>query len=139
MPMPRSTHVPMPGCAVASSGRRDLALETDAREVFERFVDLLYRRRQVRAAFESCVASANFIDHGAGGAQARAGVMNRLAPQLGARTDDAPAGRLLHVVFDRDIGMVHLAEDRDDGPPSHRVEIYRVADGRITEHWSVGP
>jgi predicted SnoaL-like aldol condensation-catalyzing enzyme len=133
----------IPGLVVASySANQPAALAASAvaagaREVFERFVDLMYRRHQVRAAFESCVVREGFIDHA--GFRSRAAAMTNLAPQLG------PAGsqpQLLHTVFDGDIGMVHLsvpqaAELPNAQPARTRVEIFRVAEGRIVEHWSV--
>jgi predicted SnoaL-like aldol condensation-catalyzing enzyme len=130
--MPAGT-VYIPGLIVASSATAAAEPALAARQVFERFVDLMYRRRQVRAAFESCVVREGFLDHG--GFRSRASAMTALAPQLGPAT---PQMQLLHSVCDGDIGMVHLAVPRDDGgPPGARVEIFRMADGRIVEHWSV--
>jgi predicted SnoaL-like aldol condensation-catalyzing enzyme len=133
--MQAANAVYVPGLVVASAHDRDAKAQPgSARAVFERFVDLLYRRHQVRAAFESCVAREGFKDHA--GYRSRASAMTALAPQLGAA---AAQLELLHAVFDGDIGMVHLAvPPAGPGlPPGRRVEIFRIAEGRIVEHWSV--
>lgn len=132
--MPHSTQQLMPGCVVATSAAPAQAWSTaPASAVLSRFVDLMYRRRQVRAAFESCVSREGFVDHA--GFRSRAAAMNELAASLG------PEGariEVLHSVCEGDIGMVHLAvRHADDGQPRTRVEIFRVAQDRIVEHWSV--
>ena len=133
-PMLSSATLLMPGCAVASAVQRPPA-EPSARAVFERFVDLLYRRRQVRAAFESCVVARGFVDHGAACFGSRAGAMAQLGEHF-AR-DDAQV-QVLHTVFDGDVGMVHVQLTPRDGQPVHRrVDIFRVAEGRIVEHWEL--
>lgn len=135
--MPAAATLLMPGCAVASApAAAAAAAPDDARVVFERFVNLLYRRRQVRAAFESCVVAHGFRDHATQSAGSRSIAMSQLAPKLGP---GSPRVELLHTVFDGDIGMVHLQVQADSQPPRPRVEIFRVADGRIVEHWSVAP
>lgn len=126
----------MPGCAVASGAEpRALPASDSARAVFEHFVDLLYRRRQVRAAFETCVVAHGYLDHAPGGFGSRASAMAVLGPKLGA---DGAQVEVLHSVFEGDIGMVHLAVRHDaETAPGARVEIFRVANGRIVEHWGV--
>lgn len=124
----------MPGCAIASAAQRPAA-DPSAREVFQRFVELLYRRRQARAAFESCVVARGFTDHGAAGFGSRAGAMAQLGEDF-ARGDAQV--QVLHTAFERDIGMVHvLLTPRDGGPVRRRVDIFRLAEGRIVEHWEL--
>jgi predicted SnoaL-like aldol condensation-catalyzing enzyme len=122
------------GCVVASSKHRSAPLpERQSREVFERFVDLMFRRGHVRAAFESCVLQEGYIDHA--GFRSRSAAMTRLAPEFGLV---GPKVSVVHSAFEGEIGMVHLAVEQGAGlPPGSRVEIFRVADGRIAEHWSV--
>lgn len=126
----------MPGCAVASAraSAASPAAAEPARTTFERFIDLLYRRRQVRAAFESCVVASGFRDHGHGEAASRAVTMASLARTLGDHAELS----VLHAVFDGDIGMVHLrTQEREGAAARPRVEIFRFESGRIVEHWSV--
>jgi predicted SnoaL-like aldol condensation-catalyzing enzyme len=132
--MPGSAQLIMPGCAIASSATTVRAQPpSQAREVLERFVDLMYHRRQVRAAFESCVVREGFIDHAGFGS--RAAAMDSVAADL--RPAEGRA-EVLHLVCEGDIGMVHLAVPaHEDRPAGARVEIFRVAAGRIVEHWSV--
>lgn len=132
--------MPMPGCAVASVRGSTTRAEVDhasaaTRRVIERFVDLMYRRRQVRAAFESCVVATGFLDHGPAGFGSRATAMKLLAPKLG---DPQAQVEVLHLVVDGDIGMVHLrVRLPGSAAPTPRVAIFRVAEGRIVEHWGV--
>lgn len=133
--------MPMPGCAVASArvsavrGDAELSATAATRAVIERFVDLMYRRRQVRAAFESCVVAVGFRDHGPAGFGSRATAMKLLAPKLG---DPRTEVEVIHIAVDGDIGMVHVQVRFPAASASMpRVEIFRVVDGRIAEHWGV--
>ena len=126
----------MAGCVVASAtGGRSQPESHSARAVFEQFVNLLYGRRQVRAAFECCVVATGYRDHTSANFGSRATAMSALSAKLGSRGVELD---VLHTAFDRDIGMVHLTvRSAPDAAPTARVEIFRVADGRIVEHWSV--
>lgn len=141
MAPPRQAVLVMPGCAMAAAPRYDVpapAAAPQGREVFERFVELLYRQRRVRQAFECCVVASGYVDHAAPGhvphasrAQAMQALRRRFA-------DPALDIEVLHTVYDGDVGMVHLRlHDGAAAEPIGRVEIWRVAGGRITEHWSV--
>lgn len=154
---PAADVMPVAGCALASSVRSSadaswpLPLQatralpraasaagasTEAtRAVVLRFMDLLYHRHQVRAAFECCVVAQGFRDHAWHGRGSRAGVIKALARPLG---DPALRAELLNLAVDGALAMAHLRCQRGDAPPQERVEIYRVADGRIAEHWSIG-
>lgn len=142
-PAPRRAVLVMPGCAMAAAPRFDPpapSAATDGREVFERFVELLYRQRRVRQAFECCVVASGYVDHAAGGYPSRAQALQGLRRRL---ADPALHIEVLHTLYDGDAGMVHLRvrEPSADGTPveRRRVEIYRVAGGRLVEHWSVAP
>lgn len=124
----------MPGCAVAAGSRRAPVETTSQRQAFERFVDMFYRRRQVRAAFESCVASAGYTDHAAEGSSSRATAMSRLCRKVQQQVEVD----VLHTVWERDIGMVHLqVRDEPGAPARSRVDIFRLEADRIVEHWEV--
>ena len=140
--MPLTGQLVMPGCVMASAHASPREAQPasprppgtgSTREVLDRFVDLMYRRGQVRAAFESCVVREGFIDHA--GFASRAAAMSTLA------TDLRPAAghvEVLHVVCEGDIAMVHLAlQAPGANTTTARVEIFRLAEGRIVEHWSV--
>lgn len=135
--------LPLPGCAMAAKatlrsvwpGAPTPLCSDSPREVIERFVDLLYRRRQVRAAFESCVVARGYRDHGLAGRCSRARAMTLLAPKLGSAQMQV---QLLHLAVSGDTGMLHLrACAPGAAAPQSRVEVFRVADGRIVEHWSL--
>ena len=103
--------------------------------MLQRFVDLLFRRRQVRAAFESCVVATGYRDHAWPGRGNRAGVMGALSARL---ADAQLTIEVLHLMVDGDLGMVHLrCRHAGQARADDRVEIFRIDQGRIVEHWSV--
>jgi predicted SnoaL-like aldol condensation-catalyzing enzyme len=131
--------LPMAGCVVASSrGLSAVAAGTTdtqgTRAVVERFLDLLYRRRQARAAFESCVVASGFRDHVGGGRGSRAAAAGLLAERFSGDGLQVSVERL---VVEGDTAMVHLRCRDGSAPQIDRVEIYRVLNDRIVEHWSV--
>lgn len=132
--MPATGRLVMPGCVIASSQPAPPSpAASGTRAVLERFIDLMVRRGQVRAAFECCVVREGFVDHAGFGSRAAAmsSVANDLRPAC-SRVE------LLHLVCEGDMGMVHLRLHAAEGAaPAHRVEIFRVAEDRIVEHWSV--
>lgn len=129
----------MPGCALAS--RTPVpppeAGVDGARGLMQRFVDLMYQQRRVRAAFESCVVPSGFIDHTADlpGGGGRASVMAQLRTQLAGPDLQVD---LQHLAVDGDTAVVHLLVRAGDAPPARRVDIFRIAGDRIVEHWGVG-
>ncbi len=128
-PMPPGVSPGLPRATLAMPGAGE-----DTRAVVQRFIDLLYHRRQVCAAFESCVVAHGYRDHAWHGRGSRAGVMRALARRL---ADTELQASLQHLVVDGAMAMAHLQCHARGTPPHARVEIYRVADGRIAEHWSV--
>lgn len=126
----------MAGIAVSSCGRPAHSATVPAwqqpREVMERFVELLYRRKQVRAAFESCVTGAGFNDHDPARPSGRHAAIELLARSLG---NPALRTEVLSVLVDGDMGMVHAAVGTGE-TMRRRVDLYRLASGRIVEHWS---
>lgn len=101
------------------------------REVMERFVDLLYRRRQVRAAFESCVAGAGYRDHDPSHPSGRQAAIELLARKL---ADPAFEVEVERVFLDGDRAVVHTWVG-PAGRRSQRLDLFRIDGGRIVEHW----
>jgi len=125
--------VPLSGWAMSSaigpSCQQNVSPD-NTRRVVERFVDLLYRQQRVREAFEACVAESGYVEHNLEMPTDRETAIRMLEPKLGDTT--APA-EIRRVLIDGDLAMVHL---RAPGG-GMRVEIFRVAIGRIVEHWGV--
>lgn len=124
----------LPPAASAGAATAASASAEATREVVSRFIDLLYRRRQVQAAFECCVVAHGYRDHAWQGRGSRAGAMRALTRRL---ADTALQAELLHLLVDGDMAMAHLRCQSRHNALHARVELYRVAHGRIVEHWSV--
>jgi predicted SnoaL-like aldol condensation-catalyzing enzyme len=106
----------------------------DNRAVIEDFVELFYRRRDVRAAFERHVAP-DYIQHNPGIADGRDAAITALEPKFsspGFSTD------IKLVLVDGDHAAIHLHARRAPGERGGAVaDLYRLAGGRIVEHWDV--
>ena len=117
--------------AVSSTGTPVAPLGPDPRALMARFVDLFYLRRQVRAAFESCVVRTGFRDHDPSRPGGRQAAIELLAGKL---ADPAFGIEVERVFVDGDRAVVH-ARVAFGGVQSQRMDLFRLADGRIVEHW----
>ncbi len=105
------------------------------RAIVETFVDLLYRQRDVRRAFETCVVPVGYIQHNPGLPDGRDAAIAALAPNF-----SAPGFRIdpLHVLVDGDHAVVHLkAVPAPGARPAAVADIFRLENGLIVEHWDV--
>ena len=106
----------------------------DNRAVIEDFVELFYRRRAVRAAFERHVAP-DYIQHNPGIADGRDAAIEALEPKFsspGFSTD------IKLVLVDGDHAAIHLhARSAPEERGGAVADLYRLAGGRIVEHWDV--
>jgi len=105
------------------------------RAVVARFVDLFYRQRQVRAAFEAHVSASRYIQHNPTLPDGRDAAIMALEPKFGAAGFHAEVRRVL---VDGDLAVVHLFVRPS---PEHRgaavADFFRLEDGVIVEHWDV--
>jgi predicted SnoaL-like aldol condensation-catalyzing enzyme len=103
------------------------------RAVIAGFADLLYRQRNVRAAFER-YAAPDMIQHDPGLPDGRDAAIGELAPIL-----SRPATRITiaHVLVCHGMGVIHLRSQYGDKPGHVIFDIMRMAGGRIVEHWDV--
>jgi predicted SnoaL-like aldol condensation-catalyzing enzyme len=105
------------------------------REIVERFIDLFYRQGRVREAFETYVHE-DYIQHNPLAADGRAAAIAALEPYFASQPD---AVREVHrVIVDGDLAAVHIRARQN---PQDRgvaiVDILRLENGRIVEHWDV--
>jgi predicted SnoaL-like aldol condensation-catalyzing enzyme len=131
----RGAITPLSGVFVARSKRPTHSQPRGTRAVVEEFIELMYRRQLVSQAFDQCVSSALFTEHGRG-------LPAKLDDAIGALREKfaSPAFsvRLLNLAVDGGMAMLHLAvEDSVSGQASSRVEVFRVEQGWIVEHWCV--
>ncbi|WP_129792929.1 nuclear transport factor 2 family protein [Sphingosinicella sp. CPCC 101087] len=122
--------------AAAGSGEQRGAEQTFAnREIVERFVDLLYRQGRVREAFETYVHE-DYIQHNPLAADGRAAAIAALEPYFASQPE---AVREVHrIIVDGDLAAVHVRARQN---PQDRgvaiVDIVRLDNGKIVEHWDV--
>ncbi len=82
------------------------------RELVERFVDLFYRRRQVREAFETCVSATHYIQHNPNMPDGREAAITMLEPKFSAPGFQADIQRVL---VDGEFAVVHLHARAEPG------------------------
>jgi predicted SnoaL-like aldol condensation-catalyzing enzyme len=106
---------------------------TDRRAFFESFVDLMYRRRDVRAAFDSYVAE-DYVQHNPSLADGRAPARDALAEKF---TQPGFSIDVVRMLVDGDLCALHLRPCHDGVPAAAVVDLYRAEGDRVVEHWDV--
>lgn len=105
----------------------------ETRAVIEPFLELFYGRRAIREAMERYVVE-DYVQHNPGIADGREAAIAALEASL-ARSDlHLDVQRLL---VDGPYAMIHLHAWRDGERGGSVMDLYRVEDGRIVEHWDV--
>lgn len=107
--------------------------ERDRRAFFEGFVELMYRRRDVREAFDTYVA-VDYVQHNPGLPDGRDAARDALAEKF---TDPAFAIGVERLLIDGDLCALHLRPCRDGIPSGAVVDLYRAEGDQIVEHWDV--
>ncbi|HWK40679.1 MAG TPA: nuclear transport factor 2 family protein [Croceibacterium sp.] len=106
-----------------------------AREVLDEFIPLFFEQRNAKLAFETWVHP-DYINHNPFAATGRDAAVNFLQPFFDANPE---ARYIVHrVIADGDLVAVHNeARFNPAGPPSAVVDIFRVENCKIVEHWDV--
>jgi predicted SnoaL-like aldol condensation-catalyzing enzyme len=118
---------------VAENSKTSTLTETN-RAIVSRFVDLFYRQKQVRAAFEAYVVK-DYIQHNPGIADGREAAVLALEPMFSKPTFVIEVKR---VMVDGDIAVVHLYARSAPGERGGSVmDMFRLKNGKIVEHWDV--
>lgn len=128
---------PLPAFA-AETGTRAAASEgctLNARQVVERFIPLFYEQRNARLAFEKWVHP-DYINHNPFAVTGSEGAVNFLQPFFDANPH---VKYTVHRVVASDglVAVHNEAQLTADGPPSAVVDIFRVNNCKIVEHWDV--
>ena len=104
------------------------------RAVLEDFIELFYRQKDVKAAFERHVAP-DYIQHNPGLADGRDAAIAALQPKFAS---DSFSAVVKLVLVDGDHAAIHLHARAAAGERGAAVvDLYRLEDGRIVEHWDV--
>jgi predicted SnoaL-like aldol condensation-catalyzing enzyme len=108
----------------------------DNRTIVTRFAELFYGKKDVEAAFRAHVAP-NYTQHNPGIADGREAAIAALKP-LFAREDHRFS--VERILVDGELAAVHVRVTSPTPPGTHGaavVDIYRLAGGKIVEHWDV--
>jgi predicted SnoaL-like aldol condensation-catalyzing enzyme len=98
------------------------------------FVELLYRRRQVRLAFERYVI-AEYVQHNPNIADGREAAIAALEPLFSLPEASFDIKRIL---VDEDLAAIHLHGRRSPAMAGGAVvDLFRLLDDKIVEHWDV--
>lgn len=102
------------------------------RDVMTRFIDLLYRHKQVKAAYRAFVAT-DLIEHSPGRAGGRDASIAALTPLFAG---ESASFEVKHVLVDGDLAAVHYhGRIGAPGAGAAVVELFRLRHGKIVEHW----
>ena len=105
------------------------------RQIVERFIDLFYRQGRVREAFETYVHE-DYIQHNPLAPDGRAAAIAALEPYFASQPQ---AVREVHrIIVDGDLAAVHVrARQNPEDRGFAIVDILRLENGKIVEHWDV--
>lgn len=119
---------------ISYTDSEDHAARTAAtRALITEFARLFYLERDVRTAFETFVAP-GYIQHNPGIADGRDAAIAALVPMF---SDPDFHADLKRVLADGDYGVIQLHGYRTDQRGGAVMDLYRVAGGKIVEHWDV--
>ena len=105
----------------------------DRRAFFGGFADLMYARKDVRAAFDTYVAL-DYVQHNPGLADGRDAARDALADMF---ADPAFSVEVVRTLVDGDLCALHVCARRHGEPVGAVVDLYRADGDRIVEHWDV--
>jgi len=111
-----------------------MSLTESNREIVKRFVDLFYRQKDVRQAFMTFV-SQNYVQHNPNIPDGREAAIEFLEPMFSSPDSQFDVKRIL---VDGDLAAVHLHGQARKGEPGGAVvDLFRMENGLIVEHWDV--
>lgn len=106
---------------------------SDTRAIVTEFARLFYTERDVEAAFEQFVVD-DYIQHNPTMPDGREAAVRMLVPKFstpGARFD------IERILVDGDHALIHVRATFPGNPVAAVADIYRLADGKVVEHWDV--
>lgn len=128
--------VPLQAVAASAAPADAHCLTERNRKLIVAFSDLFYRQKKVREAFETYVAP-DYVQHNPQIADGRDAAIAALASMFASPERTFTVRRIL---VDGDLAAIHV-QVAAPTPPGTRgaavVDLYRIKDGRIVEHWDV--
>lgn len=121
--------------ALAQTASRDLAVEEANRELVIHFYNQVFNEHDVAGASE--IVADDYIQHNPRVATGKAGFV-KFATGLLAANPHA-SGRIIRSAAQGDLVWLHVhAGGKEDGTGGLAImDIFRVKDGHIAEHWDV--
>ena len=95
------------------------------------FIDTAYGQKQVRKAYETWVVP-DLVQHNPNIADGREAAIAEIE---GLLKNPAAHFDVKHIVVDGDIAAVHFRGSLGSGVEAAVVELFRLRDGKIVEHW----
>lgn len=109
-------------------------MNTTVRAIVEDFANLFYRQRDIRSAFKRHVA-ADYVQHNPNILDGRDAAIAALEPMM---TSPGARFEVKRILVDGDLAAIHLhAMPRPDSAGGAVVDLFRLVDGKIVEHWDV--
>ena len=119
---------------MSSSSASHAKVTESNRAVILEFADSLYRRHDVRRAFENYVVP-DYVQHNPGIIDGREAAVAFLEPMF-SRSD--ATFEIKRIIVDGDLAVIHLFGRGDSNTRGAAVcDIYRLENGKIVEHWDV--
>jgi len=107
---------------------------TSNRAIVTHFVDIFYRQKDVKRAFEAYVAP-DYVQHNPDIPDGRKAAIEALTPIF---SDPAHSFEVKQILVDGDWAAIHLlAKSAPDARGAAVADFYRLKHGRIVEHWDV--
>ena len=104
------------------------------RVIVQRFVELFYAQKNIRLAFENCVAE-DYVQHNPGILDGREAAIVALEPMFSRPDSRFDVKRIL---VDGDLAAVHLhGKSAGSEAGGAVVDLFRLENGLIVEHWDV--
>ena len=104
------------------------------RQIVEEFVEIFYRQKNVRKAFEDFVVE-NYIQHNPNIPDGRDAAIEFLEPKF---SNPSAIFDVKRILVDGDLAMVHLHGRMSVNVLGGAVaDIFRLENGKIVEHWDV--
>ncbi len=104
------------------------------RQIVEEFVDIFYRQKNARKAFMEYVVE-EYIQHNPNIPDGRAAAITFLEPKF---LNPDSIFDIKRILVDGDLAMIHLhGRMSADSLGAVVVDIFRLENGKIVEHWDV--